>query len=741
MMIDLIALKAALAAPDRLTRYTFWQEHIPFGMYLVSAIQPRVLVELGAHYGDSYAAFCQTVKALGLKTLCYAIDNWKGDLHYGEYGEEVLADLRAHHDARYESFSLLLQSDFAAACKQFRDGSIDLLHIDGTHTYEAVKRDFEMWLPKMSPRGVVLLHDTNVVQENFGVKQFFRELKTAYPHFEFTHGYGLGVLGVGSECPDEARALFSLNETDIAVVREIFATLGGGLTQRLLKEKELSDLLTAARIERERSAQTQVELQSQLADAQRMNDELRQTLHITNQNLELISNSRGWRLLQGLWGIKRALTRRGQVIPRMPLVENQPPLSTEQPDQETADVAPLEPAQPAQTEVRETSPISTISERIPPDVIETLTRQARERLTKLPAETVRLVALYLPQFHHIPENDQWWGEGFTEWTNTRKATPLFAGHYQPHIPAELGYYDLSNPGVLERQAALAREYGIYGFCYYYYWFTGKRLLERPVETMLASRKPDFPFCFLWANENWTRRWDGMENEILQAQEHSHEDDLRFIQHLIPAFRDPRYIRINGRPLLILYRIGSFTMQSIEMWRAECQKVGVGDIYIAATMNSSPLAAAALGKRDPRLFGCDAAMEFPPHGVQSPLINHRCHGLAPDFQGWIYDYLETMTHYINRPPSDYAVFRGVMTSWDNTPRRQNAPHIYAPHSPELYGYWLSYIVEQTIERHTNPDERLIFINAWNEWAEGAHLEPDEEFGRRYLEETKQSLSRA
>ncbi|MGH9843640.1 MAG: class I SAM-dependent methyltransferase, partial [Blastocatellia bacterium] len=219
-MIDLIEHRIALSTPERLTPHTYWQEHIPFAMYLISALRPGVLVELGTHWGDSYSAFCQAVKALGLKTLCYAVDNWQGDIHTGEYGEEVLADLRAHHDARYGSFSLLLRSDFAAACPQFRDGSIDLLHIDGTHTHEAVKRDFEMWLPKMSPRGVVLLHDTNVVRENFGVKQFFEEIKVGYPHFEFLHCYGLGVLGAGSECPDEVLALFSLNEKDIEAVRD-----------------------------------------------------------------------------------------------------------------------------------------------------------------------------------------------------------------------------------------------------------------------------------------------------------------------------------------------------------------------------------------------------------------------------------------------------------------------------------------------------------------------------------------
>lgn len=217
--------------PLRLTPASAWHEHIPFAMFLVDVLRPAVIVELGTQSGDSYCAFCQAVKALALDARCYAVDTWQGDPHAGFYGPEVLADLRAHHDPLYGAFSSLIEATFDEAVKRFPDGTIDLLHIDGYHTYEACKHDFETWLPKMSPRGVVLLHDIHSHQADFGVWRLWKELEGEYPHFEFTHGHGLGVLAVGKEYPAPFQELLRASPAEADQIRSFFAELGGKVEQ------------------------------------------------------------------------------------------------------------------------------------------------------------------------------------------------------------------------------------------------------------------------------------------------------------------------------------------------------------------------------------------------------------------------------------------------------------------------------------------------------------------------------
>lgn len=302
--------------PRRLSEQSYWQEHIPFGMLLVTLLKPRILVELGTHYGDSYCAFCQAVQESQSGTRCYAVDNWAGDVHVGEYGSDVLAGLRAHHDPLYGGFSTLLQSDFAEALKQFKDGEIDLLHIDGTHTYEAVKLDYENWLPKMSERGVILFHDTNVLDRpGYEVRRFFDEVKARYPHFEFLHGYGLGVLLVGREAPAEVKWLTELDEAEVEQVREYFAQAGQRVRQgvELNSERARRQAIEREKEEKERTiAQTRVDLTQAEKSTQTWQNRYQEAETFARnleEQLQQISSSKGWAIAQRLWRLKRFLAR------------------------------------------------------------------------------------------------------------------------------------------------------------------------------------------------------------------------------------------------------------------------------------------------------------------------------------------------------------------------------------------------------------------------------------------------
>jgi lipopolysaccharide biosynthesis protein len=350
----------------------------------------------------------------------------------------------------------------------------------------------------------------------------------------------------------------------------------------------------------------------------------------------------------------------------------------------------------------------------------------------------RLICFYLPQFHPIPENDQWWGDGFTEWRNVAQAQPLFSGHYQPCMPKDMGFYDLRVPETRQKQADLARAYGVHGFCYYHYWFSGKTLLERPFQEVLRSGEPDFPFCLCWANENWTRKWDGQQNELLIEQRYSDDEAEAFIDFLLPAFRDPRYIRIDNRPLLIVYHstLLKDPLGTTRLWRKLARKGGIQDLYLARIENYYHCS----DYINPEEHGFDAAIEFPPHGQSGRNITSmiRPAGVSKEEFPTIFDYEDVALNYIRRARPPYKLFRGCMPAWDNTARVKTRAAIYHGSTPEIYSKWLSELVKWTSEFHRN-DERIIFINAWNEWAEGAYLEPDQRYGRAFLEATLKCLT--
>lgn len=346
---------------------------------------------------------------------------------------------------------------------------------------------------------------------------------------------------------------------------------------------------------------------------------------------------------------------------------------------------------------------------------------------------VRLIAFLLPQFHRIPENDAWWGPGFTEWSNTTRALPRFRGHYQPRLPGDLGFYDLSAPDMLRRQADLAKRGGIYGFCIHNYWFGGRELLQTPLRNLLADRSIDLPFCLNWANESWSRRWDGSENEVLVKQTYSAADADGYADYLLPILGDPRYIRIDGRPLVLVYRPDAIpdSARLFERWRQRLTAQGERDPFLVMVR--------AFHSEDPRPHGLDAAAIFPPHRPRLPLRgDRRSHRiLDPRYSGHIVSYRKVAEDALAQRGDGYLLFPGVMPAWDNEARKPGRGSTVFGSTPGRYGQWL-YDACLQAQDSARPDERIVFINAWNEWAEGAYLEPDRHYGFAYLAETRRVI---
>lgn len=358
----------------------------------------------------------------------------------------------------------------------------------------------------------------------------------------------------------------------------------------------------------------------------------------------------------------------------------------------------------------------------------------------------RLIAINLPQYHPFPENDEWWGKGFTEWTNVTKARPRFKDHYQPHLPADTGFYDLRLPEARQMQADMAREYGIYGFCYYHYWFNGKQLMERPVHDILESGEPDFPFMLCWANESWTRNWDGSNEDVLIEQSYSEEDDIAHMRYLCEkVFVDKRYIRIGNKPFFMIYRPELFTdiRHTIEIWRKTASEYGM-ELYLGFYRTISNTAEEYLQS------GFDVSVEFQPRFERHPYAMNSPRtwfwyrvkkklrlSTTPLMECDVCPYDEYVDRQCANPSVHYRQFPGITPQWDNSPRRVGK-RFWALHgsTPQLYGKWLRHILH-TFQPYSE-EENFVFVNAWNEWAEGNHLEPDQKWGLGYLEETKKAI---
>lgn len=368
----------------------------------------------------------------------------------------------------------------------------------------------------------------------------------------------------------------------------------------------------------------------------------------------------------------------------------------------------------------------------------------RHSLSKTIMSDIRPIAFYLPQFYATPYNNEWWGEGYTEWVAARGAKPLFEGHYQPQLPASddgyLDEYNQTNLETLEAQIALAKAYGVHGFCHYYYWFDGNRVLEKPTDLMLATPSLDMPFCLCWANENWSRRWDGQEADVLIPQNYDPDSYARFAADLVPYITDPRYIKVSNKILFLIYRPDEIPelAKLVEAIKAQARTCG----FDGALVYGAETFVAPGQQKDPRAAGLDGAIEFPPHGIDARMYYLRNPKTAPkslpEFEGRIFDAFDAYMNSLERPVPDYPLLRSAFPAWDNTARRGDAATVFAGSSPGLFRHWVAAIANWT-RKYGEANAPFIFINAWNEWAEGAHLEPDHIYGFEYLEALKAGIS--
>jgi hypothetical protein len=355
-----------------------------------------------------------------------------------------------------------------------------------------------------------------------------------------------------------------------------------------------------------------------------------------------------------------------------------------------------------------------------------------------PDARARLIAFYLPQFHPIPENDEWWGKGFTEWTNTANARPLFKGHYQPHVPADLGFYDLRLPEARAAQAAMAREYGIEAFCYYHYWFAGRRLIERPFNEVLASGEPDFPFCLCWANQTWTGIWHGTPNRILIEQTYpGMEDHRRHFETLLPALSDKRYLRVDGKPLFVIYAPKEIpeSARVMDFWRELASKSGLTGLFLVAEYRQPDW--------DPKPYGFDAAVTVNQWKwrYQSVSWDQPIRKIMDKYNQWrgrprVYLYENIIDSLVADRIPGIENFPCVIPNWDNTPRSGSNGLVFHGSTPELFRRHLRRALDRMSD--TPRERRIVFAKSWNEWAEGNHLEPDLKFGMRYLEVLREEL---
>ncbi|ESS71614.1 hypothetical protein WxcX [Methyloglobulus morosus KoM1] len=689
--------------------------HLPFAAWVIRESSPKIFVELGTYRGDSYFSFCQSVDEASLLTQCYAIGAWQDDEHSREYSDEIFAAVHVHNEEYYAGFSQLLRMGNDDALAFFSDESIGLLHITGSQTYEAVSHSFKAWLPKLTADAVVMFRNIKADESSCGAGRFWKELQTHYPNnLEFVHSSGLGVFQLNDTPTDKKVTWLDPNSKEKQRLVNYFVVLDS----RLNESYELGLLQAHIAESNEKIASlTQAVAERDLALAERDQivaveagqiEFLKLTIKELYKEIKHITQSKSWKLTRPLriirrkWGNHPLDHGDGYCLPLQYFDDLKQSvgltLSSAHSVQNNPEYVPLFKGKPFKS------------------------------------KPAKLICFYHPQFHTASGNAKLRGESCPEWSKVCSAEPQFVDHYQPHIPSELGYYNLIDPGVQRRQIELAKLYGIEGFCFYFHWRSGNSLLETPIQNYLKDDSLDLPFCLCWVNDYRSLQGDGLDSDVLIPQRHALDDAIAFIQHVSLYMRDPRYIRIDNKPLLLVKcpNLLPLTKETAGRWRQWCKDQGIGKIYLAYTQS--------LETGNPTDYGFDAAIEFPPIDMIQQNRADKVQPLGDNFACTVYDY----NQYVDRSRSygkpNYTLFRAICPSWDTTSLYNNKSTVLLGSSPLGYQEWLFNAISETFECFDNQDERLIFINAWNGWDEGAHLEPDQRYGYAYLEATRMALAR-
>lgn len=358
----------------------------------------------------------------------------------------------------------------------------------------------------------------------------------------------------------------------------------------------------------------------------------------------------------------------------------------------------------------------------------------------------KIIAFYLPQYHRIPENDKWWGEGFTEWVNVKKARPLFEGQYQPRIPKDKKYYDLTNIDVMRWQAKIANKYGVYGFCFYHYWFYEKPFMEKPLINYYNNKDINFPYCFCWANESWTNAWAKDDTSVIMEQKYGNQSEWKkHFDFLLPFFKDDRYIKEDNKPLIVIYRpyLSKCMIEILDYWKELAKKNGFSGLNVASQRFEQP-------EKYRKLFDyMDYHIEYQPDYDRCHIrkrktffnkLSNLGHQVLLKTLNWDisfhknqgperFDYDEMWRKIIETPPVSDRAIAGAFVDWDNTPRHKYRGSAFTGVTPEKFGYYMKH---QLNHMHKDYNNNYLFIFAWNEWGEGGYLEPDEKYGYKYLE---------